>query len=136
MGSETPRKPARAPRKAPVKAQATKTVATRKSELASALLDDAERLRSQLFAPVVVKKVVTVSTGQGYSTAEVVEVDLTEPTFADKKLIVTAIGTVVNRLSLLDTGAESSRTVRDELQAKRDARRSAAKVAAAPKRGG
>ena len=101
---------------APTKAAATKPTARKRpagkppadppitrAGLADALLHDADRLRRQLFAPVVVYKPMVVSDGDAHgSHIEIAEVELTEPTFADKKLIVSAIGIAVDKLSRLD----------------------------------
>ena len=88
------------------KSSTKKSIETRRNELADRLIDDAERLRVQLFAPVTVKKVVVLPVGNGQSEAEIVEVELTEPTFADKRLIVASIAQVVDKLSALTAGTE------------------------------
>lgn len=59
-------------------------LAARRAALASGLLDDAERLRAQLFAPCTVH-----SFGGRDNTYN--EHDLPEPTFADKRAIVAAV---------------------------------------------
>lgn len=77
--------------------------AVTRTGLADALLADADRLRLQLFAPVVVRKPMTVSDGDAHgSHIEIIDVELEEPTFSDKKLIVQAIGIAVDKLTRLD----------------------------------
>lgn len=97
--------------------------------LADELLVDADRLRRQLFAPVVIRKPMLVSDGDASgSHVEIVDVELTEPTFADKKLIVAAIGIAVDKLTSLDPalGKEGTEDAVDEVAQRREARRSAA----------
>lgn len=77
-------------------------VAERKTELASNLIGDAERLRAQLFAPVVEKKAMTVSGGHGSgSNIEVAEVDLSHPVPADQKRIAEALAVLLEKALLL-----------------------------------
>jgi len=80
----------------------------RRINLAHGLLDDIARLRSQLFAPCKKVEITTVSDGQQQgSHVEVVEALLDEPTFADKKAILTSIGIAVDKVQLLSGGATS-----------------------------
>lgn len=105
----TTKRPRTSPTKPIVQADAdspaVESIVERKSRLASDLLDDAVKLRGQLFHPTVRKEVKVTGLGEGVTEAEVVTVELDEPTFADKKLIVGAIGIIVDKLHALDTGA-------------------------------
>lgn len=85
------------------------TMETRKQAFASDLMDDLKKLRSQLFAPCVEQKVVTLSGGQGSSaTWEIVEVARDKPTFTDQVKILTSIGIAVDKVQIL-TGAATDR---------------------------
>jgi hypothetical protein len=84
------------------------TVAQRMLNLADNLVDDAERLRQQLFAPSITKKVVTVGSGNGVSHAEVVEVHTDQPTYAEQTRIMTSIAIAVDKIQLM-TGEATSR---------------------------
>lgn len=82
-----------------------------RSQLNVGLLEDARRLRAQLWQPVVEKKAVVVSGGQGMgSSIEIAEVDLDEPTFADKQRIITAVAIAIDKSVAIerhdDTGDE------------------------------
>lgn len=124
-----------APRKTTAKKSAAKRTssavppAVTRVGLADELLIDADRLRRQLFAPVVIRKPMLVSDGEANgSHVEIIDVELTEPTFADKKLIVAAIGIAVDKLTSLDPafGKEDADDAVDEVAQRREARRSAA----------
>jgi transposase-like protein len=65
--------------------------AARREQLASALIEDADRLRQQLFAPCVDQVVKTENRGVGISRAVIVEVQRDQPTFADQRHIVASI---------------------------------------------
>lgn len=80
----------------------------RKLALAEGLLDDAAWLRGQLRQACVEKVVKTVGTGRGESVTEIVDVDRDEPTFSDKKAIMTTIAIAVDKVQLL-TGAPTER---------------------------
>jgi len=76
--------------------------ATRKVELAHRLTDDLERLRQQLFAPTVERKVVVVSDGATLgSHAEIVDVERDAPTHADQKAIMTTLAIGVDKVLLM-----------------------------------
>lgn len=78
----------------------------RRVTLAHALLDDVTRLRAELFAPVVKRQVVTLSGGkEGQATADIVDVELDQPTFADQKAIMTSIAIAVDKVQILSGGA-------------------------------
>jgi len=120
-------------------ATAVAGVAGRKAQLASNLLDDIERIRTQLFAPVVEKKAMTVSQGHTLgSQIEIAEVELNRPTAGDQKLMMTAIAIGVDKVLLLlgeaterieqldrgaDPGVQRGRALEhvDELAARRTA---------------
>jgi hypothetical protein len=96
----------------------------RRQALAEGLMDDAEKLRSQLFGPCVEKKVVLEGDGKGYSHPEIVTIDHDEPSFGDKQRILTSIGIAVDKVQLLTgqaterhehIGAEQAGQVMDEL---------------------
>jgi transposase-like protein len=65
--------------------------ADRKTTLAHQLIEDADRLRQQLFAPCVDQVVKTENRGVGISRAVIVEVHREQPTFADQRHIVASI---------------------------------------------
>lgn len=68
------------------------SIAGRGRMFASELFGDLERLREQLFAPVVRREVRVVAGSKGEpNEVRIVDVDLNEPTFADKKVIVQTI---------------------------------------------
>lgn len=86
------------------------TVAAKKARLAEDLLADLDRLRLQLFAPCVERKAMTVSDGHlegGH--VEIVDIDLTQPTFADQQKIMTSLAIGVDKVQLL-TGEATERT--------------------------
>jgi len=85
----------------------------RRTAIAEGLLDDAEKLREQLFAPTV-----AFNFGGKDNTYE--EHHLSEPTFADKLKIVQAVGVVVDRHIKLvehdsDTGISEATSMLDQL---------------------
>ncbi len=94
--------------------RAKRSIDDRKSDLADRLLADMEKLRKQLFSPVVEKvaKVVSVG-GNAGSVVEVVEIELPEPSFASKRLIVAAIAEGIEKVVEL-TGAGSRNDVDDD----------------------
>jgi len=91
-------------------AQATKaSLEARRARLASELMEDADRLRRQLFAPCVEKRAMTVSDGQAVgSHVEVVEIERDQPTFAEQAKIMVSLGIAVDKLQLL-TGEATER---------------------------
>jgi transposase-like protein len=85
------------------------TLEQRKAQLAADLMGDIERLRGQLFAPCTERKVVTLAGGQASpSTWDIVDVDHDEPTFGDKKALMTTIAIAVDKVQIL-TGAATER---------------------------
>lgn len=68
---------------------------TRRANLATQLLDDAERLRAQLWAPTIVFNF-------GGAENTYAERTLTEPTFADKLKVMQAVGIAVDRVLKID----------------------------------
>jgi len=77
------------------------TLAERKATLALGLLTDIERLRDQLFAPSVERKVV--------ATGQIVDVHHDEPPTGDKKALMTTIAIAVDKVLLL-VGDATQRT--------------------------
>jgi hypothetical protein len=85
------------------------TVAERKAKLAEDLLDDAQRLRAQLFSACVERKAMTVSDGAAFgSHVEVVDIKLTHPPFSDQRQIMTSIAIAVDKIQIL-TGEATER---------------------------
>jgi transposase-like protein len=80
----------------------------RKAELAADLMGDVQRLRAQLFAPCKIRKVVTLSGGDRPATAEIVDVNLDQPTFVDQRAIMTTLAIAVDKIQIL-TGAATER---------------------------
>lgn len=78
-------------------AATAQSVEIRKSRLAEGLLDDAEKLRAQLFDAT---KVFHFDKDGDFHDAE-----LDQPTFADQKNIMTALAIAVDKLQLLTGGA-------------------------------
>lgn len=68
------------------------SIAGRARTFAVELFGDLEKLREQLFAPVVRREAKVVAGGKGEpNDVRIVDVELNEPTFADKKVIVQTI---------------------------------------------
>jgi transposase-like protein len=85
------------------------STAERKARLAEDLLDDVQRLRSQLFTPTVERKPVVVSDGaRNGSHVEIVDVHLDRPAFADQRQIMTSIAIAVDKIQIL-TGEATER---------------------------
>jgi hypothetical protein len=83
-------------------------------QMASDLLDDAERLRAQLFGPAVVhhwgSKTTWDSTKRSSVSVPVfLQETIAEPTFADKSKLLIAIGIAIDKAQLL-SGQATSRT--------------------------
>ena len=83
--------------------------AEKRADLAAGLLADAQRLRTQLFAPVVEKRAMAIALGhdQGQEI-EVAEVPLDRPTPTDQVKIMTAVAIAVDKIQLL-TGEATER---------------------------
>jgi hypothetical protein len=64
-------------------------MAQRRTNLASARLQDADRLRRQLWARTTERKALVVPQGGGRSTVQGVAIELSEPTFYDQRQILT-----------------------------------------------
>lgn len=76
--------------------------AERKVELAHRLVGDLERLRQQLFAPCVERRVVSLYRGPAEgSTIEIVDVHRDQPTFAEQKAIMTTFAIGVDKVLLM-----------------------------------
>jgi transposase-like protein len=78
------------------------SLADRKLQLASDLLDDAQRLRTQLFAATVERKALVVPQGAGAgSVVEIVDVELDQPHYSDQRQIMTSIAIAVDKVQIL-----------------------------------
>lgn len=85
------------------------SVVDRKARLASDLLDDAQALRAQLFAPAVERKAMVVSHGKDIgSSVEVVDIERDQPTFAEQTRIMTSIAIAIDKVQIL-TGEATER---------------------------
>lgn len=69
------------------------TLEQRKQQLAQGLLDDIDRLRTQMFAKATVH---SFDKDGGFNTG-----DLEEPTFSDKKAIATSVAIYVDKVQIL-----------------------------------
>lgn len=93
------------------------TVAERKAQLAEDLLADAQRLRSQLWAPCVERKPMLVGIER---RVRVVDTKLKQPSFTDQRAIMTSIAIAVDKIQILTGEATerietiTGRTVGDE----------------------
>lgn len=76
------------------------TIAERKGALVVGMLDDIERLRTQLFAPTVEKKAMVVD-----KELVIAEVKLPQPTYADQNRIVASLTTLLDKVLLLSGDA-------------------------------
>lgn len=86
------------------------SMAERKLNLAAGLMDDIERLRVQLWASCTERKAMVVSDGAAEgSHVEIVDIDLTQPTFGDQKSIMTSLAIAVDKVQIL-TGDVTART--------------------------
>lgn len=84
-------------------------MAARRAQLASDLMGDVNRLRGQLFAPCVERKVVTLAGSKDeVGTWELVDIDRDQPTFTDQKAIMTTIAIAVDKIQIL-TGEATER---------------------------
>lgn len=82
----------------------------RRHQLAADLMSDVERLRRQLFAPCVERKAMVVSQGSELgSEVEVVDIELTQPTFRDQQTILTTVAIGIDKIQVL-TGQPSEIT--------------------------
>lgn len=86
------------------------TLLQRKQALAEGLLDDIARLRSELFAPVLERKVVIVKGGTAdpCTVAEIVDVEHKRPSPADQKHLVIACAVAIDKVQLLTGGLTAS----------------------------
>lgn len=83
--------------------------AEKRADLAAGLLADAQRLRAQLFAPVVEKRAMAIALGGDLGQEiEVAEVPLDRPTPTDQVKIMTAVAIAVDKIQLL-TGEATER---------------------------
>ncbi len=73
--------------------------AEKRADLAAGLLADAQRLRTQLFAPVVEKRAMAIAVGGDMGQEiEVAEVPLDRPTPTDQVKIMTAVAIAVDKI--------------------------------------
>lgn len=83
--------------------------AEKRADLAAGLLADAQRLRTQLFAPVVEKRAMAINAGGDLGQdIEIAEVPLDRPTPTDQVKIMTAVAIAVDKIQLL-TGEATER---------------------------
>lgn len=102
--------------------------AARAREFAVALFADLEQLRGQLFAPVVRREAKVVAGGKDQpNEVQIVDIELNEPTFADKRVIVEAIavGAKVVTTLISATDGKTVTTELDEIKAQREKRNEA-----------
>lgn len=82
--------------------------AAKRAELIAGMYDDARRLRTQMFAPAVERKAFVVSGGKDAgSMIEVIDIDLEQPTFADKRNIAVSVKVLVDGAKGLEAVDES-----------------------------
>lgn len=83
--------------------------AEKRANLAAGLMADAQRLRTQLFAPTVEKRAMAIAIGGDMGQGiEVAEVELDRPTPTDQVKIMTAVAIAVDKIQLL-TGEATER---------------------------
>lgn len=94
-------------------AAATETVrrkwAEEKDRILSDLVGTIDRLNEQVFSPHRRIEVKVLGLGEGRSEAELVEVEMDEPSPADKKALVTSMAILIDKAQLL-AGEATSRT--------------------------
>lgn len=92
----------------------TLTMDQRRVSLAERLMDEAELLTDQMFAPCVERRVVTLSGGlHNEGSWEIVDVERPQPTFADQKLIATTRAIDIDKVQVLTGEATERVEVRD-----------------------
>lgn len=92
----------------------------RKVRLADDLMEDIQRIRAQLFAPCVERKPVVVSDGARVgSHVEIVDVDLSQPSFSEQKAIMTTIAIAIDKVQIL-TGEATERVDHTGLPVERE----------------
>lgn len=72
-------------------------LAAKRTQLAADLLEDAARLRQQLWEPCVEKKAMVVGDGMGLSHVEIIEIHRDEPPYADKQRIMTMAAIAIDK---------------------------------------
>lgn len=101
-GQSIPATPAQAAARASITASVIANTAARRTQIAEALLEDADRLRQQLFAPTIRREVKVVSGGQmREGRVEIVDVELDQPTFADQRHIVASVTGLLDKALLM-----------------------------------
>lgn len=106
-------------------AEADGWTAARAREFAVALFADLEQLRGQLFAPVVRREAKVVAGGKDQANeVQIVDIELNEPTFGDKRVIIEAIsvGAKVVTALISATDGKTATTELDELRRRREQR--------------
>lgn len=88
-----------------IEAAAT-SILQRKQALAIGLLDDIARLRAELFAPVLERKVVIVKGGTAdpCTVAEIVDVKHERPSPSDQKQLMVACAVAIDKVQILTGG--------------------------------
>lgn len=82
--------------------------AAKRAELISGMYDDARRLRRQMFAPAVERKAMVVSDGSEMgSHVEIVDIELEQPTFGDKRNIAVSVKVLADGAKGLEAVDES-----------------------------
>lgn len=82
--------------------------AAKRADLIGGMYEDAQRLRSEMFAPAVERKAMVVSDGsQVGSHVEIVDVELPQPTFGDKRNIAVSVKVLVDGAKGLEAVDES-----------------------------
>lgn len=82
------------------------TIAQRKATLAEGLMDDIERMRRDLFAPTIERKVVP---GNQYRRTRIIDVRNPTTTHGDRRTVVEAVAKAIETVQLL-TGGATART--------------------------
>ncbi len=114
-------------------AERERRVSVMRSVLAEKVIIDADRLRAQMWQPTLRREAHTVSDGKDAgSHVEIVDIELPEPTFADKKAIMTSVAIAVDKTEVLMGRADPrgsaissplpSKYLRDQLAQRRERR--------------
>lgn len=84
-------------------------MAARRTQLASDLMGDVQRLRAQLFAPCVERKAMAVNLGKDQgSEVEIVDIEHRQPPFREQQAIMTTLAIAVDKIQVL-TGEATER---------------------------
>lgn len=94
------------------------TAAEKLVDMADDLVLKAQRLLDQAFQPAVRREVKLIGRGQGISEAEIIDVDMAEPSPSDKQRLITSAAILIDKAQLLTGGAtERTETVSTREQA-------------------